>query len=111
MELLPMGRHEARRLGLIQAALAGKVTSREGATALGMSVRQFKRLRARVSREGPAAVVHGNRGRCSPRRLEAAVVQAIQDLLTHAETRINDCHLVDLLAARGLRASASSVRR
>ena len=106
-----MGRREAQRLGLIQAAIAGKVTSREGAEAVGLSVRQFKRLRARVGQEGPRAVVHGNRGRSSPRRLTRPVVEAVQALLTHAETRLNDCHIADLLAARALAVSVASVRR
>ena len=56
-----MGRRDARRLGVVQAAVQGRITSREGAEALGLSVRQFKRLRAGVRQRGAAGVVHGNR--------------------------------------------------
>ena len=52
---------------VVQAAVQGKLTSREGAAALGLSVRQFKRLRAQVRQRGAAGVVPGHRGRPSPR--------------------------------------------
>ena len=45
-----------RAPGLIQAALAGQTTNREGAGALQLSVRQFQRLKARVRLGGPLAV-------------------------------------------------------
>src|SRR6267143_572028 len=38
---LRMSSKEARRPGLVQAALAGKLTNAEAALALGLSVRQF----------------------------------------------------------------------
>jgi len=39
-----MGVKEARRLGVVEAALRGKYTNVEGADALGLSLRQFRRL-------------------------------------------------------------------
>ena len=69
MDLYLMGNRDGRRLGLIQAALQGRITNGEGAQALGLSVRQFKRLRSRVRRLGPKGLVHGSRGRTSTRRL------------------------------------------
>lgn len=106
-----MGRRDARRLGVIQAALQGKLTNREGAGALGLSLRQFKRLKAAVHHDGVSGVVHGNRGRVSARRLNPAVVERVQGLLTHAEVKLNDCHVVDLLAEHGVAVSVASVRR
>src|SRR5262249_36424182 len=47
METFTMSRKELPRAGLVQAALAGKVTNREGAAALRLTVRQFQRLRQR----------------------------------------------------------------
>ena len=38
-ETLTMSRKEAPRVGLVKAALAGKITTQEGATALRLSVR------------------------------------------------------------------------
>ena len=105
-----MGNRDARRLGVVQAALQGKITSREGAEGLEMSVRQFKRLRSRVGQQGPRGLVHGNRGRPSPRRLAEPTRQRVVELLTGA-VKINDHHLAELVSEEGQPVSAASVRR
>ena len=105
-----MGRRDARRLGVVQAAVQGKLTSREGAEALGLSVRQFKRLRARVRLGGAAGIVHGNRGRPSLRRLGAALRERVEAMLTGA-VKLNDHHIADLLEEEGWPVSPASVRR
>lgn len=105
-----MGNRDARRLGLVQAALQGKVTNREGAAALGLSVRQFRRLRVQVGERGARGVIHGNRGRPSSRRLSEAVRQRVHELLT-GEVKVNDHHLAELVSEEGLPVSPASVRR
>jgi len=105
-----MGNRDARRLGLVQAALQGKITNREGAMALELSVRQFKRLRMRVRQHGVRGLVHGNRGRPSPRRLAEPTRQRVQELLT-GPVKVNDHHLAELVSEEGLPVSAASVRR
>ena len=105
-----MGRRDARRLGVVQAAVQGTLTSREGAEALGLSVRQFKRLRARVRQRGAAGVVHGNRGRPSRRRLSRALRERVEAMLTGV-VKLNDHHLADLLGEQGHAVSAATVRR
>jgi hypothetical protein len=110
MELL-MGVRDAQRLGPVQAAIEGRITSAKGAELTGLSVRQFKRLKARVKRSGAAGLLHGNRGRRSPRRLDAKVREHIETLLRHPESRLNDCHLRDVLAGRGITVSAETVRQ
>jgi len=54
------------RAGLVKAALAGKITNQEGARALRLTVRQFKRLKARFRRGGMRGLVHRRRGQPSP---------------------------------------------
>jgi transposase len=110
MDLVFMGNRDARRLGLVQAALQGKITNREGAEALGLSLRQFKRLRTRVRQAGPRGLIHGNRGRPSARRLGEATRLRIQELLTGA-IKINDHHLAELVSEEGRPVSPASVRR
>ena len=105
-----MGNRDARRLGLIQAAVQGKISNGEGAQAAGLSVRQFKRLRSRVRQQGVRGLVHGNRGRPSARRLPAPTRQRIHELLT-GEVKVNDHHIADLVSAEGCLVSAASVRR
>jgi hypothetical protein len=41
METLTMSRKEAPRAGLVKAALAGQITNQQGASALGLTTRQF----------------------------------------------------------------------
>ena len=105
-----MGNRDARRLGLIHAALQGKVTNVEAAVTLGLSVRQFRRLRGRVREYGARGVVHGNRGRPSSRRLAEVTRQRVHELLT-GEVKVNDHHLAELVSDEGLPVSAASVRR
>jgi len=69
MEAFTMSRKEAPRAGLVHAALAGRITNQQGATALPLSVRQFHRLKKRFARDGPQGLLHRSRGRPSPRRL------------------------------------------
>jgi len=106
-----MGNRDARRLGLIEAALQGRITNQQGADSLGMSRRQFKRLRHRVAREGPQGLIHRSRGRPSSHQLAPAVREKVVALLTQQAARLNDCHVADLLAEDSVAVSADSVRR
>src|SRR5437899_8722945 len=107
-----MSSKEARRPGLVQAALAGKVTNAEAAQALGLSVRQFRRLKTAYRRAGIGGLLHGNRGRPSPRRLSEADRERIVELITTRYAGFNDCHLTEKLGEReGLHCSRATVRR
>ena len=110
MDDLTMGVREARRLGVVEAALRGRLTNGEGAEALRLSVRQFRRLKRRVEAAGARGLLHGNRGRPSLRRLDPALRQRVADLLL-GEVRLNDHHVCDLLGEAALRLSVDSVRR
>jgi transposase len=110
MELL-MGVRDAQRLGPVKAAIEGRITNAKGAELTGLSLRQFKRLKVRVRRAGPGGLVHGNRGRPSPRRIGPAIREQITALLQHPESRLNDCHLRDVLVERGIEVSAETVRQ
>ncbi|HSL52547.1 MAG TPA: ISNCY family transposase [Candidatus Deferrimicrobiaceae bacterium] len=107
-----MSRKEVPRAGLVQAALAGKITNQEGARALHLSVRQFKRLKARVRRQGLRGLVHGRRGQPSPRRVPAALRAQVVQLMTTTYTGFNDVHLTEKLQqGHALSVSRSPVRR
>ena len=58
-----MSRKEVPRTGLVQAALTGRITNREGARALHLSIRQFQRLKGRARDGGVGALRHQSRGR------------------------------------------------
>ncbi len=111
-ETLTMSRKEVPRAGLVKAALAGRITNQQGATALRLGVRQFQRLKGRYRVEGPRGLLHRSRGQPSPRRLAPALVDQVSTLLQTTYRDINDCHLTEKLQEReGLRLSRASVRR
>ena len=109
-----MSRKEAPRAGLVKAALAGGITSRQGAAALELSRRQFQRLKKRFQGEGAAGLVHRARGRPSRRRLPADARAQIADLLQRTYVGFNDCHFTDKLRElpdAHVHVSRSTVRR
>ena len=55
MGYLTMSQREALRPGLVRVAEKGKVTNAEGAASLGVTVRQFRRLRAAYRQSHPRA--------------------------------------------------------
>ena len=111
MDDMLMGVRDARKLGLVEAVRRGDTTNRKAAQALGLSIRQFQRLKKRVAADGVAGLRHGNLGRTSTHRLDEALRLRIEALLKHPEVRLNDSHVVDLLGEEGWSASDDSVRR
>ena len=77
---------------------------------MGLSVRQFKRLRRQVRQRGAQGVVHGNRGRPSLRRLAEPTRQRVHELLT-GPIKINDYHLAELVSEEGEPVSPASPGR
>ena len=105
-----MGVREAVRLAAVREAVAGRISTREGLQRTGLSRSQFLRYKRRYRRQGPAGLLHGNRGRPSTRRTTETARQRIIALLEGAVV-LNDCHVRDLLADDGLVVSADTVRR
>lgn len=107
-----MSKKEARRPGLVEAALAGEMPNRVAAGLLGISVRQFQRLRVRFRDHGEESLCHGNRGRASPRRLAEPTKQRILTLLAGQYAGMNDSHLTEKLReVEGIAVSRETVRR
>lgn len=107
-----MSRKELPRAGLLAAAVAGRITNREGAAALHVTARQFQRLKQRFRVGGAAAVCHQGRGRPSHRRLPATVCAQVQALLQDRYAGFNDTHLTEKLCEQhGVAISRESVRR
>jgi transposase len=112
METFRMSRKEAPRPGLLNAALAGRIGNEDAARALGITVRHFRRLKARFRDEGVASVPHGLRGRPSPRQLAAALQARVTTLMRTTYAGFNDVHLTEKLReGHGLAVSRASVRR
>jgi transposase len=112
METFTLSRKELHRPGLLKALCTGRVTTCHVAQALGLSLRQTRRLRRCFERQGPAGLAHRTRGRPSPRRLTIEVQQTVATLMTTRYVGFNDCHLTEKLREQhGLPISRESVRR
>ena len=94
-----MSRKEARRPGLVQLAVAGKITTAEGARSLKMTPRQFRRLKTRYRAEGVRGLVHRLRGHPSPRALAVEVRDRVLELIRTTYRDFNDCHATEKLQA------------
>lgn len=110
-ETITLTGKDLRRLRAIEAALAERITNSEGARQLGLSKRQFIRLRRRVAEEGPSGVIHKGRGKASNRRLRDTERERIRDLLQTTYKGFNDTHASEMLAERhGVTACRETIR-
>ena len=106
-----MSSKEVPRAGLLKAALAGRVTNAQGARALRLSIRQFRRLKRRFREQGARGLLHALRGRSSNRRLASPVWEQISVLMTTTYAGFNDVHLTEKLReVHHLDVSRSTVR-
>lgn len=107
-----MSKREQRRAYVLTRLLSGELGVGEAARLLGRSERSVRRLRARMEQEGPAGLVHGNRGRSSPRRLSEVTRAKVIELATGRYDGVNDTHLAELLAEReGISVSRAALQR
>jgi len=95
-----MTSREQRRAWVLTRVLKHELTMAEAADLVALSERQLWRLRVAVERDGPAGLVHGNRGRPSGRRLDAALRARVIELRRTTYQDVNDSHLAELLAER-----------
>lgn len=89
---------EMTRYEVIHAVLEKKMTIGEAAEALHLSARQIKRIKKKLTHQGPAGIRHGNRGR---RPLHAFSAEFQKQVLHLAKTRYYDfnfTHLSEILA-------------
>lgn len=110
-ETITLTMKEMRRLRSIEAALAGRITNSEGARQLGLSTRQFIRLRQRLVSEGPSGAIHKGRGKASNRRMCETERERIKELLDGPFKGFNDTHAHELLVERhGVTCCRQSIR-
>ncbi|MEX2547459.1 MAG: ISNCY family transposase [Chloroflexota bacterium] len=111
-ETITMTSTDQKRSMLLTKLLVGEITVAQTAMLMGVSERQVWRLKSAFERAGPSALVHGNRGRASPRRLPDATRTRILELAAGRYAGLNDSHLADLLAEEeGIIVSRVAVRR
>lgn len=93
-----MDHRDQQRIDVLARWREGALAVAEATALLGCSQRTAWRLRRRFATMGVDWVVHGNRGRASPRRLPAATREQIVELARSRYRGVNDSHLAELLA-------------
>jgi len=107
-----MNGREQRRAMILTGVIEGRLTAVQAAELMTLSERQERRLRRAFLEQGPAALVHGNRGRKPAHTLDAGLREEVVTLAEGLYNGCNDQHFTELLAEReGISLSRSSVRR
>lgn len=102
---LRMSLREHLRYAVCQRMLRGEVSEKEAAGRLELSVRQVRRLKKRVGREGPGGVIHRLRGRPSARRASQELQEEVRKLyggryagwnMAHFSQKLQSAHRIVL---------------
>lgn len=80
-ELLTMSKRELTRLEIMQRIKEKRLTQKEAAHMLGISLRQVKRLWKAFQAKGAQGLVSQRRGKPSNNRLDAGIAQQVLDLI------------------------------
>jgi len=88
---------QSQKHQVIQTAMDGHMTNAQAAGALGKSIRQVQRLKAKVGILGPPGVRHGNAGRAPHNGLPPDLRQKILDLAATVYRDYKFSHLADVL--------------
>jgi len=89
---------DVKRYGVIEALQKGKMTNREAAMALNLSKRQVQRIKKKVEEKGPSGIIHGNRGKPSPRAFDFK--DSVIELARERYFDFNFTHLSEILEER-----------
>jgi len=112
MDTIALTMREQQRVAVIERVFRRELTMAEVAMVLGVSERQSFRIKARIRKEGVRGVIHGNRGRRSPRKLPSKTRQQIVELARGKYRGFNDHHLTEKLAdVEGIPVSRETVRQ
>lgn len=107
-----MSGSELRRIHVIRQVVEHQLTQQQAGAALGLTVRQIRRLRDRLRAEGDGGLAHRSRGRPSNRRKPAAFTQQVLQLYTRHYGDFGPTLAVEQLATRhGLTLSDETLRR
>ncbi|MGH2453255.1 MAG: ISNCY family transposase [bacterium] len=98
--MVTLSQQEEQRAMVLNALDRRALVMVEAAGLLGLSTRQIRRLRRAYRRDGPKALVHGNRGRPSPRRVAEPIRARVVHLAQTLYAGVNHKHLSELLAER-----------
>ena len=109
---MTLNQKEQARIRVLVEVERGRMTVRDAAESMNLSVRQTHRILAAFRKEGAAGVAHRNRGRQPEHTLGEEERARVAYLAGTRYQHFNDSHLAEMLAEHeGIRISRSSVRR
>ena len=80
-KLISMTEKELSRHGVIKNLIAGAINGTDAAKQMVLSVRQTKRLKAKVIKSGAEGLIHGNRGKESNRKIDPNIIEKVKKYL------------------------------
>jgi transposase len=111
-DIIGMSQRERQRYHLLKMVLERKITLQDAGRLMEISYRHAKRLKRKLVSEGARGLVHGNRGRPSPRALNGALAQRIIALSRAKYANFNDTHFTEKLKeGEGITVGRDTVRR
>ncbi len=112
MEKVTLNQREQNRLQVLNEVNLGKISIKQAATLMEVSIRHTKRLLAGYRKEGAKALVHGNRGRMPCNVIDVIIRERVIDLAKVKYTGFNQQHFSEKLREQeGIPLSRSTVRR
>jgi len=100
MQRWQLSAQEIARYGVIQNTIEGYLKTELAAEELCLSKRQVFRLKRKLKEEGIEGLIHGNRGRASPRRVKEHLRDTIDYLYQGKYTGFNISHFTEMLEER-----------
>lgn len=97
MEKVTLTMKELKRAEVVQKTVSQKITVMEAAELLGISERQAYRLKGSFKLKGVKGLIHGNRGKVSPRRLDNEISEKIVKLAKGEYEGYNDSFFTERL--------------
>jgi transposase len=103
---------EKNRIEVIQGVMDGQIGADDAGRVLSRSVRQIYRMLGKLRDVGLEGLIHGNKGKTSPRKIKRAIWKRIVHLARGKFSDINDTHLSEiLLREEKIRVSRPTLRR
>jgi hypothetical protein len=111
-DTITMTRRELERYQMIQRSLRREITQAEAGELLELSERHIRRLVKKVRLKGMRGLVHGNRGRPSPRKMSVEFEERIASIIGQRYGDFAPLHATEKLWERHkVRVSREKVRR
>lgn len=100
-----MTRKELSRYDIIKKLVSGAINGTEAALQINLSIRQIKRLKARVKKQGARGMIHISRGKESNRKTNNEIVEQIGKIIrdkyndfgpTFAQEKLKEIHNIKI---------------